>query len=114
MFQELCGPDALQNVILATTFWDRVSADVGEARESQLQSTFWKPLIDLGSRTTRFTYTFESAWSIVDQFSSTTPRYPTCLQTEMVTKRKALHQTSAYAALVRWWKKVIDKFHFVS
>lgn len=43
MFKKLCGNDALKNVILATTMWDRVSQSEGDARELELTSTmdFW-------------------------------------------------------------------------
>ena len=34
MFEELCGKDALKNVILTTTMWDEVDEETGLARES--------------------------------------------------------------------------------
>jgi hypothetical protein len=43
MFKKLCGDDALKNVILATTMWDRMTEADGTARELELTSTpdFW-------------------------------------------------------------------------
>ncbi|KAF8181550.1 hypothetical protein BJ912DRAFT_928995 [Pholiota molesta] len=64
MFQRLCGPKALKNVVLLTTFWDELERqDIGLAREKQLSELFWKPLIDKGSRTERFDPpSYERAW----------------------------------------------------
>ena len=55
MFKKLCGPDALKNVILATTMWDRVSEAEGAAREKELTSTadFWGWMVSQGSRVHR-------------------------------------------------------------
>lgn len=55
MFKKLCGPDALKNVILVTTMWDRVSEAEGAAREYELTSTpdFWGWMVSHGSRVYR-------------------------------------------------------------
>ena len=52
MFKKLCGPNALKQVILATTMWDRVSDAEGKARENELASTpdFWGWMVSQGSR----------------------------------------------------------------
>ena len=51
MFEELCGKDALKNVILTTTMWDEVDEETGLAREEQLKNIYWKPMIDCHSHT---------------------------------------------------------------
>ena len=66
MFKKLCGPDALKQVTLATTMWDRVSEVEGEARERELTSTpdFWGWMVGHGSRVCRHTGRFNGPSSI--------------------------------------------------
>jgi len=109
MFQELCGADALQNVILTTTMWDEVTDETGSLREDQLRTIFWQPMMSRGCRIARFSSTRKSAWEIIDKFDVDTRR-PIKLQKEMVDEGKELSQTSAYAVLLRWWERVIAKF----
>ncbi|KAH7925390.1 kinase-like protein [Leucogyrophana mollusca] len=109
MFEELCGVGALQNVILTTTMWDEVPIELGNRREDQLRTQFWKPFMDHGSRVTRFSSTFQSAWEIIDKFH-TADRQPIQLQKEMVDEGKPLSETSAYTVLVRWWTQLVVKF----
>ncbi|KDR82096.1 hypothetical protein GALMADRAFT_115026, partial [Galerina marginata CBS 339.88] len=45
MFDELCGEKAAANVVLVTTMWDKVEADVGEMREEDLTKNYWKKMI---------------------------------------------------------------------
>jgi hypothetical protein len=53
MFRDLCGVDALKNVI-TTTCWDLVSDDeLGSKRERQLISEFWEPMTRHGSQVAR-------------------------------------------------------------
>ncbi|KAL6302086.1 P-loop containing nucleoside triphosphate hydrolase protein [Sparassis latifolia] len=96
MFKQLCGEKAFQNVIVATTMWGRMTPEVGEQREKELQDKFWKRMLDLGSATARFHDNFESAWSVVDSILSDhpTPR-ALLLQEEMVDLQKPLNETSA-------------------
>lgn len=108
MFQALCGDDALKNVILATTMWDQVQPDVGSKRENQLQTEFWKPMIERGSRVARFNSDFGSAWEIANSFSTNAPR-ATQLQKELVDEGMVLDQTSAFKAIVRWWEQALTK-----
>jgi hypothetical protein len=108
MFKELCGLDALQNVILTTTMWDQVSDETGLRREDQLRSKFWQPMMTHGSRMARFVSTHQSAWDIIAKFDVNIPR-PVQLQTQMVDEGLALSQTSAYSVLLRWWEQLIAK-----
>jgi GTP-binding protein EngB required for normal cell division len=57
MFKKLCGNNALKNVILGTTMWDKVSETEGTARELELTSTsdFWGWMVSQGSRVYRHT-----------------------------------------------------------
>ncbi|KAJ7587373.1 kinase-like domain-containing protein [Mycena floridula] len=103
MVKELCGDNALANIIHVTTCWDRVTEEIGAQREQQLKSEFWNAYIQNGSRIARFHSDFRSAWQILGLLDVTTPR-PLLLQKEMVDQKKKLRQTSAFQSLVDWWK----------
>jgi len=64
MFHSLCGNAALKNVILCTTMWSGVSADVGAEREEELESKFWQKMIAKGASTTRYDGTPENSREI--------------------------------------------------
>jgi hypothetical protein len=97
MFERLCGPDALQNVILTTTMWDSVKESVGLAREEVLRTKCWKSTIDANSHMARFYLTHESAWDIICRFTGV--RRPLRLQVEMVDEEKTFMQTAARSSL---------------
>ncbi|KAF9484397.1 hypothetical protein BDN70DRAFT_917762 [Pholiota conissans] len=104
MFQRLCGPRALKNVILLTTFWDVESERVGMDRERQLRDIYWEPLIHNGSRIDRYDPpTYERAWEIVDRFPPTP--IALAIQVEMVDERKKFWETSVFKFLEDWWHK---------
>ncbi|KAL3456144.1 P-loop containing nucleoside triphosphate hydrolase protein [Aspergillus heterothallicus] len=100
MFKKLCGRDALKNVLLTTTMWERVSEDDGERREQELirTSEFWGEMILRGAQVKRHHNTDESAWRLVDIFAatdSTKQKEVLNIQTEMVVERKPLGETDA-------------------
>ncbi|KAG0694751.1 kinase-like domain-containing protein [Suillus ampliporus] len=109
MFKKLCGTNALENVILTTTMWDGVPQDIELQREHQLKTQFWQEMILHGSRTARFTSSFDSAWEIVKPFGVTIPQ-PVQLQIEMVDEGRGLSQTSAFAVLTHWWTQLVAHF----
>ncbi|KAK1091077.1 hypothetical protein LTR48_007028, partial [Friedmanniomyces endolithicus] len=47
MFRKLCGTDFYPNVILATSFWGSVDADIGRRREVELRENdeFWGAMV---------------------------------------------------------------------
>jgi hypothetical protein len=53
LLQDLCGNE-MKNVLLVTTFWDMVPKAIGDKREMELQTNYWAPLLDLGSRMYRY------------------------------------------------------------
>ncbi|KAL7270430.1 hypothetical protein RUND412_006869 [Rhizina undulata] len=67
MFRTLCGDNNLTNVVLVTSMWDNVAADVGQRRERELISTgnFWGGMIRMGARAARWDKTTKSARDIV-------------------------------------------------
>ncbi|KAF9004220.1 kinase-like domain-containing protein [Cyathus striatus] len=109
VFRRLCGEDALKNVILTTTYWDKVPLNIAEMRESQLKSVFWGQMIEHGCRINRFyPPTMETAWSLVSSFDNNARRPALTVQTEIVIQKKKLHQTSAFGALFEWWSKKLQ------
>ncbi|KAI5987410.1 hypothetical protein F5J12DRAFT_728429 [Pisolithus orientalis] len=101
MFRELCGKENFKNVVLVTTMWDEVTEEVGSARENELQSDFWRSMINLGSTIHRFDGTTESAWEIISCLSVAPPveRRPLQMQREMVDGPVPLHRRRAVTAI---------------
>lgn len=97
LFRELCGEDALQKVILATTMWDKVSEKRGYRREAELMNTqeFWGSMVDKGSAVHRHYNTRESAKKIIDQLANHDKKFVTDLQRQLVDEGRTLDQTSA-------------------
>lgn len=95
VFTKLCGDDAIQNVILATTMWGRVRTEIGEKRETELRRDYWKTMLEKGSQTTRFEGTAPSAWKIVDIIVTGPEPISVLLQKEMVDLKKRLSETQA-------------------
>ncbi|KAK4227813.1 P-loop containing nucleoside triphosphate hydrolase protein [Podospora fimiseda] len=55
IFEELCGEEALGNVILLTTRWDELShINIGKQREQELRDEYWDSMIDHGSQVRKF------------------------------------------------------------
>jgi hypothetical protein len=61
LLDKLCGPGNFHNVLLVTTFWNKVTTDVGAQRERELTETegFWKSLKDQGARVERMAQDYE-------------------------------------------------------
>ena len=98
MFEELCGKNAFQNIILTTTMWDEVDKETGEARESELKSTYWRPMLQRNSTTSRFMGTRRSVFTVIDPLIDTANvRSFVLLQQELVGMRKKLSPTSRAA-----------------
>jgi len=96
MFEELCGRNSFQNVILATTMWDDIDEETGVAREAELKSKYWRGMLDRNSTTGRFLRTRESAFTLIDPLiAEANTRSSVLLQREMVDMRKKLPATSA-------------------
>jgi len=96
VFQELCGKNALKNIVLVTTMWDDVEESTGAAREDELTKEYWNDMIRLGSRTARYHNTVNSAWDILKVFlAEARKRHATLLQQELVDMHKRLGQSHA-------------------
>ena len=94
MFRELCGDSSLKNVILVTNMWGEVSEDVGEARERELTTNFFKPVLDKGARLARHHNTAESAHDIIRCIMKNRPIILQ-IQRELVKEGKDITDTAA-------------------
>ncbi len=111
MFKKLCGGDALRNVVLATTMWDKVTPSDGGRREAQLADTpeFWGWMMSKGSRVFRHTNNSESARRIVG-FLVPKSKITLDLQEQMVNEHKTLDKTHAGIELESEIAKEREKF----
>ncbi|RFN48650.1 putative zinc finger c2h2 [Fusarium flagelliforme] len=109
---KLCGRDALKNVVLVTTMWELVEADVGRRREKELENTeeFWGFMKRHGSQTRRHLNSEESARKILTMFVPQTPDIQAktmtlAIQKELADDHKTLDQTGAGQLLDGTWAK---------
>lgn len=66
-FEKLVGKKGAQKrVLLITTMWDEVDTNIGDFREAQLKTDFWKKFMDGGSSVSRFRRGHSSAWEILN------------------------------------------------
>ena len=109
MYEELCGRSPCQNVVLATTMWDEVDDETGEAREEELKSKYWRPMLDRNSTTSRFMRTRESAIALIDPLiDMANTQMSVLLQAEMDVCKK-LPATSAGHALFSTMEELMKK-----
>lgn len=96
IFEELCGKNALQNVILVTTMWDEVDEDTGTSAEEMMKTKYWNKMLERKSTTGRFLGTRESAVQLLQPLiDAANKRSSLLLQHEMVDMGKKLNETSA-------------------
>ena len=112
--RELCGTDAKTNLVLLTTFWDRVDVEAAAAREVELIDKFWRKdfLTDGASECRLQPRTRDRAWEIIDIFKTgarLTPK-PLKIQVEMGDKHKRFYETSVFRYLLNHWTKIVDEF----
>lgn len=98
MLKSLCGPDAIKNVILVTTFWENVTVEDGSDREAQLKKSpdFWGKLCQEGCQVVRHHNTRASAMKILDIFASQQSKMSKVvleLQSEIVDQGRRLKDT---------------------
>ena len=96
-FEELCGKDALQNVILVTTMWDEIDEATGKREEERMKTKYWNKMLERRSTTGRFMGTYESALQLLQPLidAANFKRSSLLLQYEMVDMGKQLTETSA-------------------
>jgi hypothetical protein len=114
-FEKLCGQDALQNVILATTMWDEVDEATGIMEEEKMKTKYWNKMLECGSTTGRFMGTYESALQLLQPLidAANFKRSSLLLQYEMVDMGKQLTETSAGRHLFIKVRHIISQRHDV-
>ena len=108
MFRELCGDSSLKNVILVTNMWGEVSEVVGEAREEELITNFFKPALDKGAQLTRHHNTTQSAHDIIRRIMKNKPA-PLKIQVELVDEHKDIIDTAAGEAINKELNELIRR-----
>jgi hypothetical protein len=94
------GDQAMQNVIVVTTFWDLVNEEKGVFRHQELESICGEVLE--GCRFDQFRNSHESAWQIIDKFLE---RPPVILSTILEPRHKIENSSRSEA------KKHIDRLN---
>ena len=76
-----------------TNMWGKVNPEVGEARERQLSTLFFKSAIDKGARLLRHDNTVESAHAIIHAILNNNDPLALQIQEELVDKHMKISQT---------------------
>jgi hypothetical protein len=97
-FRELCGDTTLKNVIIVTNMWGEVSQDVGESREKELSSNFFKPALEKGAQMARYQNSEQSAHDIIRSIMKNQPM-TLQIQRELVDEGKNVIDTAAGEAV---------------
>ncbi|KIK51369.1 hypothetical protein GYMLUDRAFT_50604 [Collybiopsis luxurians FD-317 M1] len=102
MFQKLCGIDAVKNVAIVTTRWDKEKESIAVARYNELSTNpqFFQPILEKGGKIFRHDRGVQSAQNILRHIISQTP-IPLLIQHEIVNDHKHLVETAAGAELHR-------------
>jgi len=98
MFRELCGDSTLRNVVLVTNMWGEVSQDVGEEREEELTTNFFKPVLDKGAQLVRHHNTPRSAHDTIRRIMRNRPAVLQ-IQRELVDEGRDINDTAAGEAI---------------
>jgi polyhydroxyalkanoate synthesis regulator phasin len=110
IFEKLCGPNSLHNVVIVTTKWDLLPKDnpIGERREAELLDDHMAMLVKLGAKHARHDDSIESVLHIVRpamRYATTKTR----IQEELVDECKELKDTEAGKRVAQDLRDKIDK-----
>jgi hypothetical protein len=108
MFRGLCGTDNFKNIVVLTTFWDRVDEAEGVARERQLKSEFFKDIVEGGGRFMRHDRTVQSAGKVLRKIIPLPPTHVQ-IQKEIAEEGKALEDTAAGSVHREEIQRLINK-----
>jgi hypothetical protein len=111
MFRNLCGPECFQNIILATTFWDDVSAELGTKREQQLKQNdeFWGKMVKKGSKVVRLGTDRESGMKLLMRIAKK-EKITLQSQHEMVDQNKSASETAAAQLIYEEMQRQKEEF----
>jgi len=108
VFRELCGEKTFKNVVIVTNMWGNVDPELGEAREHELATKFFKPVLDKGARMRRHDGTRDSALTILRHLVDNEAVALT-IQQEIVEEHKGFADTAAGVVLSRALKEQADR-----
>jgi len=108
-FEELCGENGIENIILITTMWDQVDEDIGSDREAEFKSDYWKPTIARHSSIGRFTGTRDSAFRLIAPILDKANNRNTHLLQELVDHEQTLSNTRAGQKLRSEIEKLVQQ-----
>jgi len=95
MFRKLCGTTNLSSVILVTTFWNKITEEVGTLRENDLSSGPWAGMIRHGSRVMRHDGSRDSALRVIGSIVDRNTDVVLDIQSEMVDQGLPFSETGA-------------------
>lgn len=107
LFNRLCGDGAVKRIRLVTSMWDIANMSAARRRASELQASFWKPLIDEGAQYREFQNTRESAWGIIRDAIGESKAV--LLQEELVDAKRRLNETSAAQAIYSRFQRLLKE-----
>jgi hypothetical protein len=92
MFRKLCGSDNFKNVVLGTTFWDKVDASTGEERERELATSneMWGSMVKKGSKLVRVLENQASNLAIFEDIARNNGKIVVEAQKEMLAGKSRL------------------------
>lgn len=96
LFEKICGPNAMKNVLIVTTMWEDVELGIGEAREQELasKSVFFQTASQQGAKMERLYNNPESAKHVASMFLDNFYRRLQ-MQRELVDENKEVPETQA-------------------
>lgn len=113
VFNNLCGPEAMKNVMVVTTMWDRVTEQEGTSRVAELRTKrgFLGEAISNGAVIVQHRdNTMESARRILSELLAKSDPVPLKIQTELVDEHKDLSDTAAGLELNRELREQIKEY----
>ena len=97
IFRELCDDTTLKNLVLVTNVWSRASRDIGEAVESELAGTLFRPALDEGAQMIRYRNNAQYTHNIIRKITKNHP-IMSQIQRELVGEPKDVIGTATVEA----------------
>ena len=105
MFVNICGDEALRNVVLGTTKWDNVVLEEGQGREQELRNRYWRKMVHQGSVIMRVHADSSSAWEIIHHILKNNKVEFLRIQEELLELQKVTPDTDAGRTLRHWLER---------
>lgn len=97
-FKKMCGEEVFKGIIVATTMWDKVTADElakAEVRHEELQAKIRQDVIRGGGKLVRLSAVEIDAARILQHIVSKDRRLTLAFQRELVDENRLIHETGA-------------------